>query len=247
MSGFASTRDQADSLILYIGDNVKESGKPISELSGFHGSIGAPDQQSADRVLEKLAKEGLVEKQEFARVIRRSRRKIAVTHETTAEERKFFEVDLTRKGWSLYEKLKKRLPEGHYGFIAMEFKVPDFTRFVNKVVKPEVKRKTGYELVDMKDVGRAGLIDERMRECIKGAKFVIADLTHDNRGAYWEAGYAEGLGKPVIYTCEEKKFKDKGTHFDTSHLMTVFWSESGDNKDFCKELADTILRSLKQS
>jgi len=35
-----------------------------------------------------------------------------------------------------------------------------------------------------------------------------------NPGAYWEAGYAEGLGKPVIYTCEEAKFVE-ASHFDT--------------------------------
>ena len=39
---------------------------------------------------------------------------------------------------------------------------------------------------------------------VRDAAFVISDLTHDNSGAYWEAGYAEGLGKPVIYICEEK-------------------------------------------
>ena len=238
MSSFASTKEQEDRLILYIGDRVKESGRQIPELSGFHGSIGAPDQQSADRALEGLAKEDLVKRKKPARVIAR---------EETARERKFLEVDLTRKGWNLYENLKKMLPEGNYGFIAMEFKDPSFTCFVNEVVKPEVKRRTGYDLVDMRDVGRAGLIDEIMRRHIKDAKFVIADLTHDNLGAYWEAGYAEGLGKPVIYTCEEEKFKAEGTHFDTSHFTTVFWSESGDNKDFCKKLTDTILRSLGQS
>lgn len=244
MSNFASTKEQADRLILYIGDRVKESGRPIPELSGFHESIGAPDQEAADRVLEKLAKEGLVERKKLARVLRRGP---AAGRETTAGERKFFEVDLTREGWNLYDKLKKVLPEGNYGFIAMEFKDPSFTRFVNEVVKPEVKKRTGYDLVDMNDVGRAGLINEIMSRCIKGAIFVIADLTHDNSGAYWEAGYAEGLGKPVVYTCEEGKFKAEGTHFDTNHFTTIFWSESGDNKDFCKKLTDTILRSLEQS
>jgi len=56
---------------------------------------------------------------------------------------------------------------------------------------------------------------------IQSSDFLIADLTHDNSGAYWEAGYAEGLGKPVIYTCESVKFKNHKTHFDTNHLATV--------------------------
>ena len=31
---------------------------------------------------------------------------------------------------------------------------------------------------------------------------------------YWEAGYAEGLEKPVIYTCEKNKFNSEKTPFD---------------------------------
>lgn len=58
---------------------------------------------------------------------------------------------------------------------------------------------------------------------IRSARFVVADLTHDNNGAYFEAGFAEGLGVPVIYTCEAQKFKEKKTHFDTNHMHTVPW------------------------
>ena len=43
-----------------------------------------------------------------------------------------------------------------------------------------------------------------MRRMIQGALFVIADLTHENRGAYWEAGYAEGLSKTVRHTPMKK-------------------------------------------
>jgi len=40
------------------------------------------------------------------------------------------------------------------------------------------------------------------------------------------SGYAEGLGKPVIYTCEKREFEEHSTHFDTNHLHTVPWEES---------------------
>jgi nucleoside 2-deoxyribosyltransferase len=58
--------------------------------------------------------------------------------------------------------------------------------------------------------------------------FLIADLSDNNEGAYWEAGFAEGLGKPVFYICCEKDpsdpTKDKKTHFDTNHRHTVRWN-----------------------
>src|SRR5262249_29642177 len=72
----------------------------------------------------------------------------------------------------------------------------------------------------------AGIIDNQLRAAILSARFLVADLTHGSYGAYWEAGFAEGLGLPVIYTCEASHWKSAGTHFDTNHLVTIIWNES---------------------
>jgi hypothetical protein len=62
---------------------------------------------------------------------------------------------------------------------------------------------------------------------IRQARFLVCDLTHGNRGAYWEAGFAEGLGIPVIYTCRQDVFSDAAhechPHFDAAHWVTVPW------------------------
>lgn len=42
---------------------------------------------------------------------------------------------------------------------------------------------------------------------------------------YWESGFAEGLGKPVIYSCKKSVFDKKKTHLDTSHLHTIISKE----------------------
>ncbi len=155
-------------------------------------------------------------------------------------------VNLTPNGWKQYESEKRSEVTGNYGFIAMQFNDPILDPFVRDVVKPAVKEGTGYDLVDMRDVPRAGIIDNIMRAQIRGAAFVIADLSHDNLGAYWEAGYAEGLGKPVIYICERRKFEDKDRqpHFDTNHCTTVLWSRD-DPDQFRRELIATLRRSLE--
>ena len=70
------------------------------------------------------------------------------------------------------------------------------------------------------------MIDDRLRVEIQSSDFIVADLTHDNLGAYWEAGYAEGLRKPVIYTCEKEKFEKEKTHFDTNHHLTIIWDKT---------------------
>lgn len=62
---------------------------------------------------------------------------------------------------------------------------------------------------------------------MRATRFLVCDLTHGNRGAYWEAGFAEGLGIPVIYTCRRDVFEDPAhefhPHFDAAHWVTVPW------------------------
>lgn len=106
--------------------------------------------------------------------------------------------------------------------MAMKFGDENLSIVLEKVFKPSARR-AGFDLVKLDDVPKAGLIDDRLRVEIQVSDFVVADLTHDNLGAYWEAGYAEGLGKPVIYTCEKSKFATAKTHFDTNHHLTILW------------------------
>jgi nucleoside 2-deoxyribosyltransferase len=106
--------------------------------------------------------------------------------------------------------------------MAMKFGDPQLDNIYQNHFKAAV-RATEFELKRLDEGQPAGLIDDRLRVEIRQSRFLIADLTHHNNGAYWEAGYAEGLGKPVIYTCRKDAFKQEGTHFDTNHHLTVIW------------------------
>lgn len=222
MNDFVSPATQAMNLIREIGDRVSETGEPIRQ---FH-----PESEIQMQLFEDLQNDGLVR----GGVIR------------VFGGRAVMNVNLTANGWKQYKAEKRGDLAGDYGFIAMQFNDPDLDSFVRGVVKPAVKEGTGYDLVDMREVSRAGVIDNIMRDQIRGAAFVIADLSHDNPGAYWEAGYAEGLGKPVIYICERGKFEGKQTHFDTNHCTTVLWS-TDDPDQFRRELIATLRRSLEDA
>jgi nucleoside 2-deoxyribosyltransferase len=150
---------------------------------------------------------------------------------------------LTLDGWERYEAEQSGRVAGRNGFIAMKFGDEILDLFLKETIKPAIKDGIGYDLVDLRDVSRAGVIDNIMREQIRDAAFVLVDLTHDNSGAYWEAGYAEGLGKPVVYLCERAKFDNAKTHFDTNHCTTVLWSAENP-KDLRFELIATLRRSL---
>ena len=229
MSNFTSPAIQAMNLVRYIGDEVTQSGRPITLLNcaTIQKAIGAPSAEFVKQLIEDLKKDGTV-KGDFS---------------TGDYSLHLGSANLTLKGWEQYEAEKRGKFQGNHGFIAMQFDDPELDPFVKDVVKPAVKDGLGYDLVDMNDVARAGVIDNIMRTRIRDAAFVIVELTHDNSGAYWEAGYAEGLGKPVIYICEKAKFEDEGTHFDTNHCTTVPWSKA-DPDGFRQKLIATLRNSL---
>jgi len=152
-------------------------------------------------------------------------------------------ANLTLSGWQVYEDERKGKISGKFGFLAMKFGDAVLEAFARDVIKPSIQSEIGFDIFDIRDVARAGVIDNIMRAQIRDAAFVIVDLTHDNFGAYWEAGYAEGLGKPVIYICESDKFEKAKTHFDTNHCTTVVW-DTKDPEQFKQQIVATLRRSL---
>ncbi|MGC2853833.1 hypothetical protein ACM64Y_00020 [Novispirillum sp. DQ9] len=151
---------------------------------------------------------------------------------------------LTLAGWRRYEELQRGDTSSTTAFMAMKFGDATLDAIVAGHFRPAVEA-AGFRLKRLDDEQPAGLIDDHLRVEIKRARFLIADLTHHNNGAYWEAGYAEGLGKPVIYTCERGVFldKSKGTHFDTNHHLTVIWDEA-EPEVAARKLKDTIRATL---
>jgi hypothetical protein len=150
---------------------------------------------------------------------------------------------LTMEGWQRYEALKHKQETSRTAFMAMKFGDATLNDVVERCFKPAVAQ-TGFELRLLTDKQPAGLIDNQMRAAILSARFLIADLTHGSHGAYWEAGFGEGLNLPVIYTCEATKWEDSKTHFDTNHMVTIKWDTSDLDKAG-DELTATIRATLR--
>ncbi len=152
-------------------------------------------------------------------------------------------VMLTMKGWKKYEELKKHRVESRTAFMAMKFGDAPLDNAVATCFKPAALR-TGFELRILTDQQAAGLIDDQIRAAILSARFIVADLSHGNNGAYWEAGFGEGRGIPVIYTCEKSAWTKAKTHFDTNHMVTIIW-DSTDLKKAEDALVATIRATLR--
>jgi hypothetical protein len=149
-------------------------------------------------------------------------------------------ITLTVEGWQYNEKLKRGATDIRKAFMAMKYGDEQLDKIVEEVFKPAAKQ-TDFDLVRFDDNPKAGLIDDQLRIEIQTSRFLIADLTHNNLGAYWEAGYAEGLGKPVIYTCEKTKLENPDTkpHFDTNHHLTIPW-DTDNLQEAANQLKATI-------
>ena len=124
----------------------------------------------------------------------------------------------TLAGWDEIGRLQREVVESKSAFMAMPYGDDELDHVFENVYRPAVEE-TGFTLRRLDGDPKAGSIINRMRVEIQRCRFLIAELTNDNPGAYWEAGFAEGLARPVIYTCR----RGIETHFDTQQLQTVFW------------------------
>lgn len=204
--------EQLDNLILWCGEYGKKHKNLIGEFSSHGHIIGSRD------------------KDMFYAVITEAKNREYLSGNT---------LNLTFNGQLKYEELSRGALKGHGAFMAMKFNNTELdTTFVNCFVPAAYA--TGFNLKKLNDEPKAGLIDNRLRQEIRLARFIIADLTHGNNGAYWEAGYAEGLGKPVIYTCEKSEFETGKIHFDTNHHQTIIW-----NKENLKKAEDELKATIR--
>ena len=216
--------EQLDCILLFYGKKQKGAVGKLIKVSREHlrAKIGAISTEDVGAIFKYAVKEGLIE-QEGSPLECRGK--------------------LTLRGWKHYAELKRGQTESRTAFMAMDFNNPEVGNIVDKVFKQAVEE-TGFKLKRLDDNAPAGLIDNRLRVEIRMCRFLIVDLTDENRGAYWEAGYAEGLGKPVIYTCSKAYFDDgKKIHFDTNHHHTILWDPEQPEKA-AEDLKSTIRATL---
>jgi hypothetical protein len=126
-------------------------------------------------------------------------------------------------------------------FVAMSFK-SELTSAWTDGISPGIE-KAGYKAVRIDKKVHNNRIDDEIIAEIRRARFVVADLTLKNAGAYFEAGFAMGLGKPVIWTCRQAEIDSGGVHFDTRQYSIVPWVDN-EWPEFAKRLTQRIEATL---
>ena len=211
-SNLPSASELLDNLLLHVSGELHAPGEVMNlQAASLRAVLGTLSATGVRWAIEQAMGVGLLEG-EVIRTI------------GPDDQYQVIEATLSVSGWARVEALLREAKDSRKAFMAMKFGDPE----LDAVFKDHFKRavqQTGFNLQRLDEEPRAGLIDDRMRLEIRTSRFLIADLTHGNAGAYWEAGYAEGLGRPVIYTCRKDVFDDekKRPHFDTNHHLTVVW------------------------
>lgn len=214
--------EQIENLVLCIGDTLDSLGDMIEvHPKTYQAKIGSFNELGVVLALKFLRENGTIEGG-YDVVFAAGRQEYAFNI--------LGDVSLTMHGWDYYRQLKQGVSETDIAFMAMKFGDEALDNAYSIHFKKAVDE-TGFELRRLDEKPEPGLIDNRLKAEILKSKFLIADLTQGNNGAYWEAGFAEGLGKPVIYTCERAYFEKHKTHFDTNHYFTVLWDEGNIEED----------------
>jgi hypothetical protein len=221
-------QQQADNLVLWLASaqlsaywHVEESPPAIAAWIGM-GLSGENDQQGWFWLREQMRDTALVNFMEIQPTVR---------------------LQLTLAGWNKFEELSRSSRQSRTAFMAMKFDDATLNDVIERCFKPAVSL-AGFQLRVLTEGQPAGLIDDQMKAAILASRFLVADLTHGSHGAYWEAGFAEGLGIPVIYTCEKNRWEESRTHFDTNHMVTVVW-DAADLEPASKLLTATIRATLR--
>ncbi len=152
---------------------------------------------------------------------------------------------LTPKGGQEVERIPTL--ESPYAFVAMSFSKEGshgalLTQAFEEAIKPAIEDDAGYQeaiRVDRKQF--LGDIVFEIIARIKECRFLVADATEHKNGVYFEAGYAMGMGLPVIWMCHKDDLGD--AHFDTSHLNHIVWDDVAELR---KNLANRILATIGQ-
>ena len=131
-------------------------------------------------------------------------------------------------------------------FVSMSF--ADTTKSIREAIRIGIVN-AGFSPDFMDEIIHNKQIVPEMFRMIRECRLLIMDISEPNYGAYYEAGYALGLGKEVIISCssavfskqyteEEKRYeKYLKPHFDIAQKQILIWD---DYNDLTKKLAEWI-------
>lgn len=148
-------------------------------------------------------------------------------------------IRIEANGWDYLDEHSHERISSDQAFIAMSFG-EDFDAVYDNGVYPAVDD-AGYKPYRVDKEHFLGPIDAKIFNQIKVSRFMVAEVTEQNPGVYYEAGYALGLGMPIIWCVRADVLEQKKIHFDTRQVRHISWSTPDDLKSQLFEMIDFVI------
>ena len=136
-------------------------------------------------------------------------------------------VSIATSGWKFLDDNSTSTNVSEQAFVAMSFSKPMKSVF-SEGIRPALK-KAGYRAYRVDFDEHIQRIDAKIEHEIRNSAFVVADVTEQKQGVYYEAGFAIGLGLPVIWSVNEREKED--VHFDTRQYNHIVWTDEAQLKE----------------
>lgn len=145
---------------------------------------------------------------------------------------------LTPAGVKRLEELDTKAVNSEQAFVAMWFD-ESVDEAYEKGIEPAI-RDAGYRPLRIDKKEHNNKIDDEIIREIRRSRFLICDFTCElvkhkgeptalhRGGVYYEAGFAQGLGIPVIWMCHADHIEH--VHFDTRQFNHIAWQTPEDLK-----------------
>lgn len=133
-------------------------------------------------------------------------------------------ITLTMHGWDTASEIGKKGRSSDAVFIAMSF---DATRdaIYETCIAPAIQD-AGYKPLRVDKVEHANRIDDQIISDIRRSRFMVADLTGQRHGVYFEAGMMLGLGRTVIWMIQKDDLSQ--VHFDNRQYNFIVYENLED-------------------
>jgi hypothetical protein len=132
------------------------------------------------------------------------------------------------RGWAELDNLNRRPTDSFQAFVAMWFNDATTDAYVSGIA-PAITQ-MGYKPMRVDQKEHNNKIDDEIIAEVRRSRFLVADFTCEPKkvrgGVYYEAGFAQGLGIPVIWTCKDTSIDD--LHFDTRQYAHIRWTTPAD-------------------
>jgi nucleoside 2-deoxyribosyltransferase len=221
--------EKIDKLILYLGKKTEYLHQSIAVDRWHEMSICyAANSEELNEIIKVLTDEGIL---------------------YVPSELSDTSLSLTFKGIQQANHLLKDHNPSNKVFVAMWFDDKMQSAY-DDAIRPAIEESGEFTPVRVDNIQHNNDITDEIIAGIKESRFIVADLSGNRGGVYYEAGFAKGLDKPVVFTCRRDWFdgseggdgnaKEK-VHFDVNHQNIIVWES---NEELRKMLVDRIRATI---